>query len=167
MEAISYWNGAGVTWPDLGYPEVRDRFESSPETAKMAYDYQNYIGLYNPLGLCKFIAKAKLGPDRLSEIVNAALGWNADRHSLLETGDRLFQLKRMINVRLGVTPADDKLPLRLTTLARPSGSATGVLPDMEVMIPAYYKLREWDEKTGAPAEARLEKLGIPHPQVNK
>lgn len=161
MEAISYWNGYGVTFPDLGYEDVKDRFENSPATAKMAYDFQNYVGVYNPLGLCKFIAKAKIGPDRLCDIVNAALGWDLDRAALLETGDRLFQLKRLINVRLGVTAADDRLPSRLETLARPSGSAAGILPDMGVLIPAYYKLREWDEQTGAPTPARLQRLKIP------
>lgn len=161
MEAISYWNGYGVTFPDLGYEDVKDRFENSPATAKMAYDFQNYVGVYNPLGLCKFIAKAKIGPDRLCEIVNSALGWDMDGAALLETGDRLFQLKRLINIRLGVTAADDKLPSRLVTLPRPSGSAAGVLPDMDLLIPAYYKLREWDEQTGAPTAARLKRLKIP------
>ncbi len=167
LEAISYWNGYGLPLPDLGYGETRDRFESSPATAGMAYDFQNYMSVYNPLGLCKFIAKGKIGPDRTCEIVNSALGWNLDTAALLETGDRLFQLKRMINVRLGITAADDKLPERLVTEPRPTGSAAGVLPDMGLMMPVYYELRGWDPETGVPSRARLERLGIPLPAGEK
>ncbi|RME50065.1 MAG: aldehyde ferredoxin oxidoreductase, partial [Caldilineae bacterium] len=160
LESLAYWNGYGVLHPDLGYAETIDRLESSPAAAKLAYDYQNFMSVYNPLGLCKFIAKGKVGPERTSEIVNRALGWNWDTETLLETGDRLFQLKRLINLRLGVTPADDTLPRRLLTEPRPSGSAAGVLPNLATMLPVYYRLRDWDETTGAPSRERLQKLGI-------
>ena len=39
------------------------------------------------------------------------------------------------------------------------GGAEGVLPDLEVMLPAYYQLRDWDE-AGVPRPARLEELGL-------
>jgi aldehyde:ferredoxin oxidoreductase len=160
LEAVSYWNGYGVLHPDLGYGEPIDRLASTPANAKMAYDYQNYMSVYNPLGLCKFIAKGNVGPDRVCEIVNSALGWGWDRQALLDTGDRIFQIKRLINLRLGITPADDTLPKRLLTQPRPSGSAEGNLPDLKIMLPVYYQLRDWDEETGAPSHARLERLGI-------
>ena len=53
-------------------------------------------------------------------------------------------LKRRINLRLGVTRADDVLPPRLLTCPHPSGSAQGILPDLEPMLAAYYQLRDWD-----------------------
>ena len=61
--------------------------------------------------------------------------------------------------RPDVTAADDVLPKRLATEPRPSGHAEGILPDMAVMMPVYYQLREWDEN-GAPRPERLEKLGL-------
>jgi aldehyde:ferredoxin oxidoreductase len=159
LEALSYWNGYGIHHPDLGYPETLPHHESNAEQAKMAYDYQNYMSVYNPLGLCKFIAKGLVGPERVAQIVNSALGWNWTKEDVLKTGDRLFQLKRLVNLRLGVTAADDTLPTRLLTEPRPSGDAAGVLPDLEVMLPIYYQLRDWDER-GAPRQARLEELGL-------
>ena len=160
LEALSYWNGYGVLHPDLGYPEPMNRFESGPAAVKLTYDYQNFLSVYNPLGLCKFIIKGNVGPERTCQIVNRALGWDWDSETLLETGDRLFQLKRLINLRLGVTPADDTLPRRLLSEPRPSGSAAGILPDLAAMLPIYYRLRDWNEKTGAPGRERLQKLGI-------
>jgi aldehyde:ferredoxin oxidoreductase len=159
LEALSYWNGYGIHQPDLGYPETLPRLESGPEQAKLAYDYQNYISAYNPLGLCKFIVKGMVGPERVAQIVNTAMGWNWTPGDVLLVGERLFQLKRLVNLRLGVTAADDTLPKRLLTEPRPSGSAAGAVPDLGVMLPIYYQLRDWDE-TGAPRRARLEQLGL-------
>jgi aldehyde:ferredoxin oxidoreductase len=160
LEAASYWNGYGVLLPDLGYPEVLDRFESGRENAKLAYDWQNYAGVYNPLGLCKFLIKGKVGGERLAAIINSALGWDWDVDDILTTGDRIFQLKRLINLRLGVTAADDTLPDRFLTEPRPDGSAAGILPDLDVMLPIYYELRDWDEN-GVPRPRRLAELGLP------
>lgn len=159
LESLSYWNGYGVHHADLGYPETLPHHESNAQQAKLAYDYQNYMSVFNPLGVCKFIAKGLVGPQRLAQIVNSALGWDWSAEDVLTTGKRLFQLKRLINLRLGVTAADDTLPKRLLTEPRPTGDAAGVLPDLEVMLPIYYQLRDWDEN-GAPRQARLEQLGL-------
>ena len=37
---------------------------------------------------------------------------------------------------------------------RPTGSAAGVLPDMDLMLKDYYALRKWDV-SGAPTEEAL------------
>ena len=55
--------------------------------------------------------------------------------------------------------ADDALPRRLLTRARPSSSAAGVLPDMEAMLEEYYQLRGWTAK-GVPTEEKLRDLGL-------
>ncbi len=79
--------------------------------------------------------------------------------SQTDSGDRLVQLKQLINLRLGVSAADDRLPARFTTESRPTGGAAGVLPDMAAMMPVYYELRGWGPD-GAPSPERLAQLGI-------
>ena len=159
LESLSYWNGYGTLLPDLGYGEVMERLDSTPEQAKMAYDWQNYMSVYNPLGLCKFIIKGQVGPETTVELINRALGWEWTSKDLLHMGKKLFQLKRLINLRLGVTAADDTLPQRLLTEPRPSGSAAGVLPDLDAMLPLYYELRGWTDE-GEPSQERLVSLGL-------
>ncbi len=161
LEAATYWNGYGVKHPDLGYSAPVPRHESSEANVRLCYDYQNYAGVFNPLGLCKFLIKGALGPERLSALVNAATGWDWTTQDILETGDRLFQLKRLINIRLGVTAEDDRLPARFTHEPRPTGTSAGVVPDMKTMLPMYYALRGWDSE-GKPTRERLAKLGIPY-----
>jgi aldehyde:ferredoxin oxidoreductase len=161
LESLSYWMGYGVRWEGWYDLENYDRFDSEGK-AQVAIDFQNYMAVYNPLGICKFIAKGKVGPQHVTKLVNVATGWDWTVEELLTTGERLFNLKRLINQRLGVTAADDTLPRRLRTEPRPSGSAAGVLPDVEGMLAEYYKLRGWN-KDGAPTQERMEALGIQNP----
>lgn len=159
LESATYWNGYGVPHPDLGYPSPLPLHASDAASVKLCYDYQNYAGVYNPLGLCKFLIKGQVGPERLCAIVNAALGWEWTTQDVLDAGDRIFQLKRLINLRLGMTAADDRLPQRFVTEPRPTGEAAGVLPDMAVMLPLYYEMRGWGPD-GVPLAERLARLGV-------
>jgi len=113
------------------------------------------MSTYNPLGLCKFITKGSFTPAQTAELVNKAMGWNWSGDDLLDMGARLFNLKRAINVKLGVSRKDDVLPYRLEFEARPTGSAAGVLPDMKLIIPDYYRLRKWDDNGVPTAEALM------------
>jgi len=101
-----------------------------------------------------------IGPAELAELVNRALGWGWTGEELMQTGERIFNLKRLINVAYGVTAADDVLPQRLATHPRPSGGAAGVLPDMALMMGEYYAARGWAADTGAPDPQRLAALGL-------
>ncbi len=158
LEGLTYWYGYGVKWPDWGYDGEAD-LHSSQGQAKVAYDFQNYLGVYNPLGLCKFIAKAGVEPKHLAEWVNLALGWDWSKEDILRMGEKLFNLKRLINLRLGVRAEDDTLPQRLLTHPRPSGMAEGVLPDLKLMLKEYYEWRGWTPE-GIPREERLKELGL-------
>ncbi len=158
LEAISYWRGVGLEWPgwqDGGSQEwvEKKRFDSSIGAAT-AIDFQNYMGVYNPGGLCKFITKGSFTPQQTAELFNKAMGWDWDGQKVLDTGARIFNYKRLINVKLGIRRKDDVLPYRLEHEPRPSGTAAGVLPDMKVMLPDYYRLRHWADD-GVPTSEAL------------
>jgi aldehyde:ferredoxin oxidoreductase len=158
LEALSYWRGYGLEWEEWGQAGEHDRLDSAGK-AQVVYDFQNYMGVYNALGLCKFIIKGMVGPETTVEWLNLAMGWDWNSDDLIRAGERLFNLKRMINVRLGVTRADDTLPRRLLTHARPTGSAAGVLPNLETMLEEYYQLRGWTAR-GVPMDEKLRDLGL-------
>ena len=133
---------------------------SSQGKGEMAARYQDYMAVFNPLGLCKFIVKGSAGPETVAEWVNLALGWNWQAADVLETGERVFNLKRLINSRYGTGRADDTLPDRFLTEPRPSGSAAGVLPALDEMLDEYYAVRGWSLSTGQPSREKLEQLGL-------
>ena len=158
LESASYWRGYGIQWP--GWQEgPHDRFASDEITVRMLVTFQNFVALYNPLGLCKFMIKGGMDPARTVELVNAATGWEWSADDLVRAGERLFNLKRLINLQFGVTRADDTLPRRFLAEPRPSGTAAGVLPDLGKMLPLYYELRGWDAE-GRPTRERLKELGL-------
>jgi aldehyde:ferredoxin oxidoreductase len=117
------------------------------------------MNVFNALGLCKFLLFGRIGPTKVTEWLNHVTGWNLTPAELLTIGERLHNLKRMYNVRLGINRKDDILPPRLLHLARNDGMAAGVLPELDKMLEGYYRLRGWDEN-GIPTEKKLKELGL-------
>jgi len=156
LEGLTYWPLYGIE-PDAWYPVPYERF-SDAGAAAHAIAFQDYTGLYNPLGLCKFAGKVGALYERLPELLQAATGWDLSTAELRLIGERLFNLKRLINLRLGITAADDTLPRRLLT-PRPSGEAAGKVPDLARQLREYYALRGWDEQ-GRPTATKLAELGL-------
>jgi aldehyde:ferredoxin oxidoreductase len=76
---------------------------------------------------------------------------------LLKCGERIWNLKRAFNVRMGVTAKDDTLPKRLTQ-PLPDGAAKGRIPPMDEMLGKYYELRGWVD--GKPSKGKLEELNM-------
>jgi aldehyde:ferredoxin oxidoreductase len=149
MESPSYWRGYGMTW--RSWQETpRDRFEGGETAAELVVTFQDYASVFNPLGLCKFICKGEVAPAHVTAMLNAATGWEWTADDLLAAGRRIYDLKRRIDLALGVTRADDTLPPRMLREPRPTGSAAGNLPDLEPMLEHYYRLRGWDEQGRPP-----------------
>jgi aldehyde:ferredoxin oxidoreductase len=78
---------------------------------------------------------------------------------LLHIGDRIITLKRLINLNLGFTPEEDRLP-KLLLHPLPDGGTRGMVPDIEKQLTDYYAFRDWDRKTGRPSAAALKKVGL-------
>jgi aldehyde:ferredoxin oxidoreductase len=157
LESLGYWGMYGVD-TESWYPEPYERF-SGEGAGRHAIAFQDYLSFYNPLGLCKFIAKVGTSPEALARMLSAATGWDFAGEELMLTGERIFNLKRVINNRLGITRIDDTLPKRLLTHARPSGQAEGKLPDLELILEEYYEARGW-LPDGHPSPEKLEALGL-------
>ena len=93
------------------------------------------------------------------ELVNAACGYTWTIGDLMRCGERGWNLKRLINLRLGLTPANDILPKPLLRAYADGGSAGYVIPFDEMMA-AYYTARGWDAVTGRPNMNKLLELGL-------
>ncbi|MBN1261469.1 MAG: aldehyde ferredoxin oxidoreductase family protein [Anaerolineae bacterium] len=157
LEGLTYWPMYGID-PGAWYSTPYDRF-SDEGAGVQAKAFQDYLGLYNPLGLCKFAGKVGAFYERLPDLINAATGWDMDLEEVRLVGERLFNLKRLINTRLGITRADDTLPGRILEDARPSGIAKGRLPNLTVQLEEYYEVRGW-LPDGRPSPEKLAELGL-------
>lgn len=77
----------------------------------------------------------------------------------MQIGERIFNLKRLYNVKCGISRKDDTLPLRLLTHTRGEGGAANNLPYLGKMLNEYYKYRGWGEE-GIPLCKKLRELGL-------
>ncbi len=91
--------------------------------------------------------------------INAATGFSYDRKTLMKVGERINNIKRVINCKMGITRADDRLT-GINTKVLPMGKIAGVKLDIEKNLERYYKERDWDWDTGAPSQEKLDELGI-------
>lgn len=149
-----------VGFPELGYEKPPDRWEIKGK-AEFISKFQNVMGMFDSLVLCKFLVYG-LGDSILKTLVdwvNTTTGWDMDVEEFLITGERIFNLKRMYNVKHGISRRDDVLPPRILSHRRGTGGAADNLPHIGYMLSEYYDYRGWDE-FGIPTPATLERLGI-------
>ncbi len=158
LEGLTFFLDRGVPIPDFGYTTPPDPYDSS-DKPPIVVNMQNYMSVFNPLGMCKFLFVGGVGPSTIAEWMRGYCGFDMDMDEVLEVGERLVNLKRMYNVKLGISRKDDVTPPRLFAEARPTGASAGVLPDLGKMLFEYYKIRGWDP-VGVPTSETLGRLGI-------
>jgi len=124
-----------------------DRFDTSAEKGRVAARQQAWRNLYNALILCQF---QNPGVERVRGALNAATGWELQSDDLLALGKRIVTLKRQLNLRRGLTRADDRLPALLRQPLA-GGGTEGFVPDMEQLLAGAYAEFGWDPQTGRPA----------------
>ncbi|WP_027308329.1 aldehyde ferredoxin oxidoreductase family protein [Caloramator sp. ALD01] len=141
----------------LGLPEKLDR-HSLQNKAEWVKVFQDLTAVIDSLGLCLFTSFA-LGAEDYAKLLDEACGFGYDKDSILEAGDRIYNLERMFNLDAGIDPSEDTLPKRLLTEPIPDGPSKGHVHRLQELLPKYYEVRGWDEK-GIPTKEKLQKLGL-------
>ncbi len=146
---------------DIGQVEESLDIEMLPiragaEKAANVARHQDWRSLGNAIGLCSL---ASVPPEVVLHLVNLATGFDFDLETLLRVGARGWNLKRVINYRLGSRKQDDRLPEILLTPLE-DGPAAGYVPPIDEMLAAYYQARGWDEQRGIPTRETLADLGL-------
>jgi aldehyde:ferredoxin oxidoreductase len=139
---------------DLGIPYY-DR-HAGAEKARNVARHQDWRTVGNALVLCQF---ANVPPKQVVELINTALGLDWTMGDLMRCGERGWNLKRLLNQRLGLTRQNDTLPKGMLE-AYADGGAAGYIVPFADMLSAYYEARGWDPGTGMPTPAKREELGL-------
>jgi aldehyde:ferredoxin oxidoreductase len=154
MQGDMYMVDLGLTIPEVGIIPS-GRFKTRGK-AKVVANLQNWRTLYNSAIMCIFVNPTA---PVLAQLLSAATGWSSDILWWHRTGERIFNLKRAFNNRLGVRRGNDRLPERL--LIPMGGGSRGRTPRMPMLIEEYYAQRDWDWETGKPSQEKLISLGLP------
>jgi len=156
--------------PDL-LPSVLDPWDESSKPALLKFS-EEYCAVSDALGICKFTTTetyAVVPTDIASALT--ALGLPLSASALLVIGERIVNLERWINVKHGLSSADDTLPRRFLDEPLPlhragqltqGPTASQPLPrihDLPDMMNRYYKLRGWS-RDGVPTAKTLTRLQL-------
>jgi aldehyde:ferredoxin oxidoreductase len=149
-----YMTAAGHAFPEIDVDLADPKTDCG--VAAQVVRHQNWRSFVDSSGCCLFVNSPI---DDLVDMVSAATGREESLTSLSQAGERIFTLKRLINLKFGLTRADEVLP---NLLGRPlkEGGTEGFVPDAELMLTEYYAERDWDIRTGRPSQAKLIALGL-------
>jgi aldehyde:ferredoxin oxidoreductase len=158
-QAITYGIERGVTYPDIGIDKSLDRFASDESKSRITKIMQDFYSILESLVVCKFVLYGGLRLTHLTKLLNAVTGWDTDIEELMKTGERLYNLNRIFNVKCGMSRKDDTIPWRIANEPFTEGGAKGHLPALEKMLEPYYEMRGWDKK-GVPKKETLRGLSL-------
>ena len=128
--------------------------------AKIVALTQRNTAFMDATGLCLFPAGCGWSFDDYIELVNLVCdgAWE-DKSRVHETGERIWNLEKMFNVKAGLTRADDTLPRRILEEPADVGTAKGLVCRLGEMLPEYYEINGWDAE-GIPTRVTLDRLGL-------
>lgn len=158
LQGATYFFEKTATLPELGYEEAQDR-RGMEGKGRMNFDMQNVMCLMDSLKMCKFTLYGGIGLTDILEWFASVTGRETGAGEMLIAGERIFNLKRLYNVRCGVTAKDDTLPARILETPRLDAGTGANVPPLAEMLAEYYEARGWDED-GIPKPDRLRTLGL-------
>ena len=150
-----YFVEAGHFFPEFDI-ESEDRHQEAGK-APLVARHQNYRTLVDCSGCCQFV---NVPLKELPELFSAAWGEEVSLDDLYTAGERIFNLKRALNLKLGLNPRQSEVFPRLWTQPLTEGGTEGFVPDWERMLREYYEYRRWDWETGRPRPEKLGALGL-------
>ena len=137
--------------------EFHERHAGAEKAANVAI-HQNWRTVFNSLVMCIF---SNVSPETVVDLINTTCGYRLSIKEMLKAGERAWNLKRVINNRLGLTRVNDRLPKALLEpYADCLPRESCYVPEFEEMLEAYYVARGWDPATGYPSKEKLNQLGL-------
>jgi aldehyde:ferredoxin oxidoreductase len=151
MSADMYNVQMGQTNEALGI-ESEDRFANEAIIAAKQQDFRCFT---NSALMCNFYPI--LG-EQLAELMNLVTGWEFSVNDVALIGERIFTLMRLLNLKLGYNPGNERLP---EIIMQPlEGPTEGHVPNVEEQLETWYEYRKWDRITGIPSKEKLELLDL-------
>ena len=120
----AYMVQQGVEYPEVGVTNIPDdRFADLGIGEPMAR-LQSYRQLYNAMNICQFYNPPV---PSVAKLLGMAMNETLTAEDLMELGDRIYAIKRILNLRFGWKPELQKLPKIMRQ--RLDGPTEGNSPD--------------------------------------
>ena len=141
----------------LGAPKMIDRIATDGK-AGLTINLQNISAAMDSLISCRFINLA-VAEEYFARILAAVTGRDYQPQDLHLIGERIWNLERLYNNRVGFDRSADTLPQRLLTEPISHGPSRGQVACLEPMLTEYYRYRGWTAD-GQPTPEKIRRLGL-------
>lgn len=156
----------GYSYQEIfGRPEKVDRFSTNGK-GRLTIDSNRVMTIFDCAVACGFansFTESKLDTEALCHWLQLATGIKEPFDSpdkLNMAFDRIYNIERAFNLRMGLSEKEDTLPKRILEEPIPDGPSSGHTWHRDELLKDYYKERGWDEKTGVPLKSTLEDLNL-------
>jgi aldehyde:ferredoxin oxidoreductase len=150
-----YYSLLGVPLEEIGM-NIVDKYTDDEKMAEYCAKDMDYRALYSSMIMCSFCNPL---PSHNAAIIEYATGLKFGLEEVKLFGERILNMKRLFNIKMGLTAEHDRLPKILLRPFKEGGSA-GKSPDFEKLKKSFYQYKKWDPKTGKPTEAKLKQLSL-------
>jgi len=128
---------------------------SDDEKVDTVIYHQKLRPLFDMLGVCRLPwIELGLSERHYENFYRYVTGKEASLEQLLELSNDVYDLTRLINVRLGISRKDDSLPYKVWAnppLTGPNAGRVIDKEDFQKLLSLYYRKRGWDEDGIPPA----------------
>jgi aldehyde:ferredoxin oxidoreductase len=121
-------------------------------------NHQLSMCVVDSIGMCSTM-RIGISIEDMCEAMRAVSGRVMSTDDMNLTAERIINLERMYNVRMGFSRKDDSLPKRFLSEAMEVGESAGQTVDLERLLDEYYQAMGWD-RNGIPNRATIGKLGL-------
>ena len=143
--------------PTMG-PEIASNRFAVEGKGELVRSIQQYMAIVDSLALCSSM-RFVLSLEKQLQLFRAVTGLEISEGEAMKTGERILNLERMYNVRLGLDRRHDTLPRRFLAEPITLGLSAGEVVDLDRLLDDYYAVMGW-EKNGIPSDAKLKELDL-------
>ena len=142
---------------------ARYQMDATPGRHTQGFGPSGFRGhVVNAAGLCLMGYFGGADPGKyIAGFINAVIGWDCSWDEVLKIGERIANMRHVINLREGINPLELKVHPRI--VGKPpyeTGPLAGVTADIEAQN--YWNLGalDWDRVTTKPSKKKLLELGL-------
>ncbi|MFO8019759.1 MAG: aldehyde ferredoxin oxidoreductase family protein [Promethearchaeia archaeon] len=134
-----------------------NRFEIKGK-GQLEREHQFSMAVVDSIALCSTMRAGFTLADQ-AEAYSAVTGMQVDVDYLNRAAERIINLERMYNVKLGLDRKDDTLPKRFLEEPMPKGPSKGQKVELDALLDQYYDIMGWSSN-GIPTDQKLTELDL-------
>jgi aldehyde:ferredoxin oxidoreductase len=121
-------------------------------------NHQFSMCVVDSIGMCSTM-RIGISMEEMCEAMRAVCGRDMSTEDMNLAAERIINLERMYNARMGFSRKDDSLPGRFLSEAMKNGESAGQTVDLDRLLDEYYQAMGWGQN-GIPSQKTLGKLDL-------